>query len=408
MRILISSINYAPELTGIGKYTTEMAEWLALKGHEVRVVTSQPYYPEWRVYDGYASWRYKNESVRGVGVWRCPLWVPSKPSGIKRLIHLASFALSSLPVLCRQIFWRPDLVFVVEPPLFVAPAALLCAKFSGAKAWLHIQDFEIDAAYGLGIIKFHWLFGLTMRSESWFMKRFDVISSISPNMMLRLLKKGLPKSSTYLFPNWADLARIFPLREHGSLRTELQVPHDAIVALYSGNMGEKQGLEILLQAATGLQSTANVTFVLCGDGAARLRLQSQFQELKNVKWVPLQPQERLNELLNMADIHLLPQRAEAEDLVMPSKLTGMLASGRPVIATACKGTQLEMVVSQCGMVVQPGCVEQLVQAIIKLAADPSMRADLGTKARVYAEKHIGRDQVLSQFETELERIYKPS
>lgn len=404
MRILVVSINYAPELTGIGKYTGEMAEWLASRGHEIRVVTSPPYYPEWRVNAPYSSWHYKMEFLRGVMVWRCPTWVPFKPTALKRLVHLASFAFASSIILCRQIFWRPEIVFVVEPPLFCAPAAWICAKLAGGKAWLHIQDFEIDAAFDLGIINSRRLRGLIGFMESWLMKRFDVVSSISTNMVLRLLKKGLPEVRTLLFSNWVDLSIVFPMPNPGSLRSELQISQDAVVALYSGNMGEKQGLEIVLEAAANLEGLGYIQFVLCGDGAARSRLERQFQGLKNVKWLPLQPLERLNELLNMADIHLLPQRAEAEDLVMPSKLTGMLASGRPVIATSYEGSQIETVVAQCGVVVQPGCAVQLSGAIIDLVDDPERRADLGRKARAYAEKHLGRDQVLAKFEKELYKV----
>ena len=98
MRFVVYAINYRPELTGIGKFSGEMAEWLVAKGHEVRVVTAPPYYPQWRVLGHYRSWHYRRESLNGVKVWRCPLWVPSRPSGLKRILHLASFALSSFPV----------------------------------------------------------------------------------------------------------------------------------------------------------------------------------------------------------------------------------------------------------------------------------------------------------------------
>ena len=108
MRLLIYGINYAPELTGVGKYTAEMAETLAALGHEVRVVTAYPYYPAWKVEAGFSPWRYENESIRGVKVWRCPLWVLNRPSGLKRVLHLASFAISSLPLsLWQGASWRP-------------------------------------------------------------------------------------------------------------------------------------------------------------------------------------------------------------------------------------------------------------------------------------------------------------
>jgi len=143
-----------------------------------------------------------------------------------------------------------------------------------------------------------------------------------------------------------------------------------VVALYSGNMGEKQGLEIVVEAARILESDApNIRFVLCGEGAAKVRMQALAADLSNVLWLPLQPLARLNELLNFVDIHLLPQRADAADLVMPSKLTGMLASGRPVLATAHAGTELAGVVAGCGVVVEPGNVQAFVDALRQLAAD---------------------------------------
>ena len=132
MKLLIYGINFAPELTGIGKYTGEMAQWLAHAGHEVRVITAPPYYPDWKVAPGHSASRYRSESWQGVRVIRAPLWVPHQPGGLKRLLHLASFALTSLPALFAQWRWKPDVVWVVEPPLMCAPAAVAFAALRGA------------------------------------------------------------------------------------------------------------------------------------------------------------------------------------------------------------------------------------------------------------------------------------
>ena len=412
MRILIVGINYAPELTGIGKYSGEMAEWLAAAGHEVHIVTAPPYYPEWKVADGYAAWRYGKEvnlpqhrfDKKGgnLVVYRCPIWVPAQPSGLKRLLHLASFALSSLPVMLGQVFWRPHLILVIEPPLFCAPAAWMCARLSGAKAWLHVQDFEVDAAFELGILRALWLRGLVSKLESWLMRRFDRVSTISPNMVRRLIQKNVAQDKTVFFSNWVDIDAIFPLRAPSAMRQQLGIASARTVALYSGNMGEKQGLEIVLESAARLVREDNIQFILCGDGAVRQRLQQQYAGLPNVLWLPLQPLERLNDLLNMANIHLLPQRSGAEDLVMPSKLTGMLASGRPVVATANKGTQIADALLDCGVVVEPDNVSQFSEAILQLARDAGKCAVLGAKAREYAIRHWARESVLQ----ELDRQFK--
>jgi colanic acid biosynthesis glycosyl transferase WcaI len=132
MKIVIQSINFHPELTGIGKYTGEMAGWLTSKGHLVRVITSAPYYPKWKISPGYKKYSWSKETWCDVEVWRCPIWVPIKPNGMTRIIHLASFALSSFPIMLWQIFWRPNIILTIEPPLFTAPAALVAARISGA------------------------------------------------------------------------------------------------------------------------------------------------------------------------------------------------------------------------------------------------------------------------------------
>ena len=152
MRILLHSNSYAPEVIGTGKYNGEMCEWLAARDHEVRVVVPPPFYPQWRVMEGYSAWRYRRERVRGVKVWRCPTWVPAEPSGMKRIAHLASFAASSFFTMVRQVRWRPDVVIVTGPPALCFPGAWLTARLSGAKLWLHVLDFELDAALQLGML----------------------------------------------------------------------------------------------------------------------------------------------------------------------------------------------------------------------------------------------------------------
>jgi colanic acid biosynthesis glycosyl transferase WcaI len=400
-RILIYGINYFPELTGIGKYSGEMAGWLAAHGYEVRVVTAPPYYPEWHVANSFSSWRYRREKHAKVLIWRCPLWVPARPSGIKRVLHLISFSLSSLPVMLKQIFWKPDVVMVIEPPLMCAPAALLVARLSGGRAWLHVQDFEVDAAFDLGLLPAGFMRTLVLGVERILMRAFDRVSTISGNMVARLFDKQVKRNRCVLFLNWVDTDVIYPLSEPSPMRVELDICCDIVVALYSGNMGEKQGLEIVLETAHLLVDEPLIRFVMCGDGAAKARLHESFAYLANVLWLPLQPVEKLNDLLNMADVHLLPQRADVADLVMPSKLTGMLASGRPILATACPETQVAQLVSQCGVVTPPGDAEAFARELLALAKNPSARADLGEQARKYAVANIGKDAILVEFEENL-------
>ncbi|HEY2892123.1 MAG TPA: WcaI family glycosyltransferase, partial [Dongiaceae bacterium] len=180
MRILIHGLNYAPEPTGIGKFTGEMAEWLAGRGHRVQVVTTPPYYPDWRIGAGYSSWGWRHETIAGVDIYRCPLYVPNKPRGTTRLLHLLSFAASSLPVaMARSLIFRPDVVITIAPALVSVPGSWIAARLAGARAFLHIQDFEIDAAFALGIVSGGPVRRLALALESWLLRRFDAVSSIT-------------------------------------------------------------------------------------------------------------------------------------------------------------------------------------------------------------------------------------
>ena len=405
MKLLLYGINFAPELTGIGKYTGEMAQWLAAAGHEVRVVTAPPYYPAWQVGKDYRAGQYRTEHWHDVKVVRCPLWVPQQPGGLKRLLHLASFAASSLPALfVAQWRWKPDVVWVVEPPFMCAPAAVAFARMRGAASWLHVQDYEVDAAFDLGLIK-----GATLRrwvegAERWLMRRFSRVSTISGRMLDRAQAKGVDASRLVHFPNWVDISGIAPLAGLSPYRAELGLPTDAVVVQYSGNMGNKQGLEVLADVARLLSDDARIQFVFGGNGSGRADLEVRCADLPNVRFLDLQPLERLNDWLGLADVHLLPQRADAADLVMPSKLTGMLASGRAVVATAHTETELGRVVAQdaaCGLVTPPEDAVAMAQAIRSLAADPALRHKLGANGRAYAERELNRDVILRRFESQL-------
>jgi len=414
LQVLLYGLNYEPELTGIGKYSGEMARWLADRGHRVQVVTAPPYYPEWRIREGHSGLRYVNDksvAQPGLKVLRCPLWVPTKVSGKTRIVHLMSFALSSGPALLwMALRQRPAVIMLVVPTLACAPGAILVGKLLRIPIWLHVQDFEIDAMHAMGIASTGGrMRRLALSIESWLMKRFDRVSSISPNMVARLLSKGVPAQRAVEFPNWVDVTAICPQptgRLDNPVRQNLDLPDDAVIVLYAGNMGQKQGIEVVLDAARRLSTHPRLRFVLAGAGAALENLKQQAQGLDNVQWLPLQPIELLNDLLNMADIHVLPQRADAADLVMPSKLTGMLASGRPVIGTADAGTQLGDVLDACGVRVPPADAAALAQALAALADAPDERATLGAKGRQHALDHLSHTAVLAAFEGQLRQAAK--
>jgi putative colanic acid biosynthesis glycosyltransferase WcaI len=234
------------------------------------------------------------------------------------------------------------------------------------------------------------------------LQKFNRASAISDRMVERLSAKGIDADRCVLFPNWVDTSVIYPLLRPSQLRRELGISEDALVALYSGSLGRKQG-SLLTETCHRLASRSDIQFVLCTDGPQRDALAHTAQQTKNVNLISLQPTDQLNELLNLADVHLLPQLADAADLMMPSKLTGMMASGRAVLATARSGTQLASVLEGRGMVTPPGDVNAFVSALLRLGEDPALRRRLGKNARRYAIDNMNRDGILGQFEMSMMR-----
>jgi colanic acid biosynthesis glycosyl transferase WcaI len=413
-RILIIGINYAPEMISTGVYTTGMAEFLAKRGHRVEVITALPYYPEWRVRPGWPRLRYVREAHdKGTDLPRvthCPLYVPHRPTGLRRIIHHASFALTALLPAMRAALskGRPDIVVVIAPSLLSAITGIFAARISGAKTWLHIQDFEVEAATATGLLKRDgWLARSALRFERWILRRFDRVSTISAAMLSKLPQKGVAQVCVRELRNWADLDLVSP----GPIDTEMRAMlgiDTPYVALYSGNLANKQGLEVLPAAARHLSERGDITLLICGGGPMLGKLQAACEELPNVKFAPLQPRERLGDLLRSADIHLLPQIAGAADLVLPSKLKNMLASGRPIVATVEPGTALANEVSGAGTLTAPGDAHALAHAICDLMDDPARRRELGAIGQERARTRWSGSEILSDFEGQVMNLVFPT
>ncbi|HNV70876.1 MAG TPA: WcaI family glycosyltransferase [Candidatus Ozemobacteraceae bacterium] len=415
MQIVIHALNFHPEEVGCARYNTELALWLARRGHRVKVVTTPPYYPWWQVQPPYLWHQYRHETLDNLDIYRCPLWVPRQPTGSARIWHLLSFGVSSLPYAFVPPWqgsdpqFKPDLVFTVQPTLFGAFSALLMARRLQAKAWLHVQDFELEAALAtrlIGLKKGGVLpIRVANRLERFFYTRFHRLSVISRTMAQRLADKGLPEEKIVYLPNWVDTNVIRPLSRDSIMRHELGLSISQRVVLYSGNMGRKQGLDIILRIAPSLaRSHPDLVFLLVGDGSGRADLKADVRRrgLTNVRFAPLQPVAKLNDLLNLADLHLVLLTHGVRDSVLPSKLTTILAAGGVAIASAEPGTELMQLISrhQCARAVPPEDEAALRTAITSLLADSDRCRAISAAARRLAESQFSIDSVLPRFETQ--------
>lgn len=404
-RILLLGGNYYPEPTGIGKYNTEMMDWLAQHNYECAVITTYPYYPYWKIqapYTNKAHW-YKKEtrtlnSQAAVTVYRCPHYVPAAPSGMKRVVSDMSFFMSAFLQLTGLLFRRKyDYVLVVAPPFQVGLLGWMYKKIKGARLVYHIQDLQIDAAVELNMIKSKWLARLMFRIEKFILRKADFVSSISEGMINKIRAKY--ERPVIMFPNWADTSAFFPIKNKAGLKQQFGFAATDKIVLYSGAIGEKQGLQGLLQTALEMQHDPNVKFVICGSGPYKARLVEMAGKLGvcNIVFMSLQPAEKFNAFLNIADVHMVMQKANENELFMPSKLMTICAVGGLVVVTASKNTSLYNVVSgyNMGIVIAPEDQLALTNAVQQAVyADHSL---LKSNARKFADEHLSIDAVIGNY-----------
>ena len=214
-------------------------------------------------------------------------------------------------------------------------------------------------------------------------------------MVTKLAEKGVHSDCCEYLPNWVDLEMIrpqpFSSRSTNTYRDELNISPEQLVLMYSGSMNKKQGLDLLVDVIHQLSDLPQLVWVFGGEGPTKLDFIAATRGLSQVRHLPLQPSDRLNDWLNLADIHLLPQKAEAADLVLPSKLLGILASGRPVVACSPPGSELSSFVEKAGACVPPGDATAFAEALRDLIISPQLRADSGRAARLLVEKYFGKE-----------------
>ncbi|HGH5394007.1 glycosyltransferase WbuB [Raoultella planticola] len=398
MKVLVYGINFSPELTGIGKYTGEMVEWMTDHGVDVHVITAPPYYPEWKISKGYSSIRYKLENTR-YPIYRCPLYVPREKSTVKRILHLLSFSFTSFFSLLKQTSWKPDYIICIAPTMFCFPGSYFLKKITSSKLMLHIQDYEVDAMLGLGMTKHKQLGLMASAFERWCLRKADIVSTISNSMVDKAVSKGVSKDRILYFPNWSEVERFRNVTEGAidKIASILGVSRTKKIVLYSGNIGEKQGLEIILEVAKMMQSNVNIIFLIVGDGLGKHELEKRCYSLgiTNILFRPLQPYEYLPALLKLADCHLVIQRRGAADSVLPSKLTNILAVGGNSVITADPDTELGKLCS-----LYPGiAINVEPESASALASGITESLNLNRENEVasrYAETNLNKNSILGK------------
>lgn len=399
--ITLIGINFYPEDTAIGLYSTQMCEYLSSQGYKIDVITGFPYYPQWEIRESYQNKStFLVEQKENINIYRYKQYVPKNPSFKNRIVHLLDFTFGSL----RNVFKikKSDLVICVIPFTTSVLLGLILAKIRGAKVWVHIQDFEFDAAVESGLagnqegIKAK-VFKYLFKIEKKLLDKSDIISTISYGMIEKLKTKT--DTQNYFFPNWVDENFINPSK---SKQHEYLISQKFKI-LYSGNIGAKQDWDFFLKVIENFKDSDDVEFIIVGAGAKKAWLVQETSTNKNITHYEPIDYEKLPDLLCSADLHILFQKNDVIDTVMPSKLLGMMASEKPSLVTGNLNSEVAKAfeISKGGYFFDSFDLENCLKTIEDLKSNDILSKEIGKNAREYITQNFSSKNVLKKFEEKI-------
>lgn len=405
MRILFLSVNYWPEETGIGPVCTWRCEQLAARGHDVTVCTTFPYYPEWRVGKAYRGKLWHRERRNGVSILRSWTWVPRRLTSAKRMGFELSFLAANL--LRAWGACRPDVVVIESPPLGLGITATLLSRCWGVPYVFDVMDLQPDTAAELGMLRDGRLIRTLYRMERFAYRHAALVSTLSERMLRRIVNKGVAADDTAVFPVQADPALFEIVRGEGQEFRRAHGLEGKFLVVHCGNMGVKQGLGVVVDAAGITRRRSDIHYLLVGDGAGKAVLQARVaaQRLSNVTILPVQPGAAFRQILATADLSLVTQQRMLSDIVFPSKTVSLFAAGCPVVASINDASEVARIMRESGggVVVEPENPRQLADAVLALK-NPGKLAVMSAAARQYAREHWNGFTIVQALESELCRI----
>ncbi|MFH9470728.1 glycosyltransferase [Streptomyces clavifer] len=397
-RVLVVSTNYAPELTGIGPYATQLAEHWAASGVRTQVLTGMPHYPAWRVDEEYRGvWR-RHEVREGVSVHRRRHYVPPRQSALRRAAFEAS-------VLAHGMLapppGRPDAVVSQMPSLAGGVIAARVARRHRVPHIPVVQDLMGAAAAQSGIRGGDRAAAVAAAAERYALRGAALVGVIHESFVPGVTALGVDPGRIRLVPNWTHVQR--PTGDRTATRARLGWREGTPVLLHSGNMGLKQGLDVLVGLA---RLAPDIRVVLMGDGNQRTGLRELAAGLPNIDFLPPAGADEFTDVLAAADVLAVTQRASVLDMSVPSKLTSYFVSGRPVVASVADegGTADEVRRSGAGVLVAPEDPAALLAAVRKLADDPEAADALGAQGPRYVAHHLSREAGLARFDALLTEV----
>ena len=395
MKTIFINRFFYPDHSATSQLLTDLAFHLAKTGMTVSVITSR------QVYDDPNATLPSQDYVQGVRVTR--VWTTrfGRQKLLGRTIDYVTFYLSAAWSLFALLKSGDVVVAKTDPPLISVVAAMV-AKIRGAKLINWIQDLFPEVAGAIDVGGLGRLEGLLRSVRNWSLRTAYKNVVIGDGMAKKLTEEGIQPGAIQVIHNWADGTAIQPVdREKNLLRREWNL-QDVFVVGYSGNIGRAHEFETILNAAQALSYTEDITFLFIGSGAKQAWIMREVSErgLKNVMFKPYQPRDQLALSLCVPDVHLISLQPSLEGLIVPSKVYGIAAAGRPTIFIGSKNGEIPRILwkAQCGFSIEKGKAEEVSRIIQELADDKETCLRLGRRARALFDQRFDARHAMQAWE----------
>lgn len=407
-RVLIFTMYYWPESTGIAPMATDLAEYLTKQGWQVSVITGFPAYPKWKVDKAYRGRLFQHERQGDVDIYRVWVYVPSLPKiGVmkawKRIAFDTTLATSGFPrALTLQ---RQDVIVSICPPLQTGLASMALKKLWRAPILYWLQDIVPDVAVDVGMMQDGIVLKTGRKLEQTVYKSVDKIGIISHGFQKNLEAKGVPSDKMVFLPNWADIARFDNGPDGKKARRQHGFTDDDFVMVHAGNIGAKQYLENVIQAMKLLEESTNIHLLFVGEGSnlETVKAEAERLDVQRVRFLPTTTGEAYVDLLRAADLLIVNQAKYVKDALVPSKLLTYLPSNRPVIGAVHPESEAAHFIERagCGVLVEPEAPDKLAEAVLKLSRSPDLRTQMATNGEQFIRQNYERSLLLNKFEETL-------
>ena len=399
MKLIVITPHFAPDVAPTGVVITRLVEELAARGHEIEVLTSFPWYREHRIEAGFEGRTVRYEDTPYGRITRVhPFPATNKQRFIRRAAGYVAF--SALAGVFGARGGRADAVLALSPPLTLGLTGWAVARRRKAPLIFNIQDVYPDVAIELDVLTHPILVRVARRLERFCYDRADAVTVLSDELRDNVADKIGRAHKVHVIPNFVDVERISPGPRDNSYREEFGLQGKKVV-MYAGNVGLSQSLDLLIHAASALTDEKDLVFVINGQGAARRDLERRAGGLPNIRFVDMQPEPRLPEVLAAADVHVVALKAGLARSSVPSKTYSILAAGRPIIASVDIGSEIAHVVESAGagVAVPPEDAEAFTKAVRSLVDAPEDGRRMGASGRTFVERWASPAAIAEAYES---------